>query len=46
MDASIWIMEGLRLKEVSPGTYKMIALPLSIVGCEALPLRVLLEVDA
>jgi arylformamidase len=46
MDASIWIMEGLRLKEVSPGTYKMIALPLSMVGCEALPLRVLLEVDA
>ena len=39
----IWIMEGLRLKEVPEGTYELMALPLKIVGVEALPLRVLLK---
>lgn len=39
----IWIIEGLRLKEVPEGTYELIALPLKIVGVEALPLRVLLK---
>lgn len=43
MDASIWIIEGLRLAAVSPGTYHMIALPLSIPNMDALPLRVVLE---
>ena len=35
MNASIWIVEGLRLKDVTPGSYRMIALPLSLLGCEA-----------
>jgi arylformamidase len=46
MDASIWIIEGLRLADVPPGNYTMIALPLSIPNLDALPLRVLLEEKA
>lgn len=42
MDRKILIIEGLRLKEVKQGLYHMIALPLSIQGVDALPLRVLL----
>ena len=46
MHASIWIIEGLRLADVPPGTYTMIALPLSIPNMDALPLRILLEEKA
>jgi arylformamidase len=42
MDQNILIIEGLRLKDVPEGVYQMIALPLSIPGVDALPLRVLL----
>jgi len=38
----ITIIEGLRLKEVKEGTYFMYALPLKIVGSDALPLSVIL----
>lgn len=37
MNAGIIILEGLRLKEVPEGIYKMITLPLKIVGVESLP---------
>lgn len=36
------IIEGLRLRDVSPGEYDMIAAPLKIVGIDAAPARVLL----
>ncbi len=39
---SIIIIEGLRLKSVDAGRYKMIALPLNIKNVEALPARVIL----
>jgi arylformamidase len=45
MNASVIILEGLRLKNVHPGSYTMIALPLSIEGVEALPVRALLSQD-
>lgn len=45
MQANILILEGLRLKEVRPGTYQMVALPLAMNGLDALPLRVLLEAN-
>lgn len=43
LGADIFIIEGLRLKEVPPGKYELMALPLKIIGVEALPLRVLLK---
>lgn len=36
------ILEGIRLKLVEPGQYKLIALPLKIVGAEASPVRAIL----
>ncbi|MFD2656420.1 cyclase family protein [Gracilibacillus thailandensis] len=38
----IIIVEGLRLKDVLPGEYFMVAAPLKLVGTEAAPARVLL----
>jgi kynurenine formamidase len=42
MNAGILILEGLRLKDIQPGYYQMIALPLSIPNVDALPVRALL----
>jgi len=39
------ILEGIQLKEVPQGTYKMTCLPLKIDGVEALPVRAILEND-
>jgi arylformamidase len=44
MNAGIIILEGLRLKAIPEGTYRMIALPLSIPNVDALPVRAFLEV--
>ncbi len=38
----IHILEGLRLKEIIPGRYTLIAAPLNIAGVEAAPVRALL----
>ncbi|WP_067620160.1 cyclase family protein [Alicyclobacillus acidiphilus] len=38
----IVIIEGLRLKDVSPGEYFMVALPLKMTGIDAAPARVVL----
>jgi len=43
MNHNILILEGLRLKDVPAGTYHMIALPLSIPGMDALPVRAILR---
>jgi arylformamidase len=43
LGANIFIIEGLRLKEVPEGRYELMALPLKIIGVEALPMRVLLK---
>lgn len=43
MNHNILILEGLRLKDVPAGTYHMIALPLSIPGMDALPVRAMLR---
>lgn len=42
MQASIYIVEGLRLQNTVAKTYQMLALPLSIPGMDALPLRAIL----
>jgi arylformamidase len=43
LSQDIFIIEGLRLKDIVPKTYQMICLPLKIEGVEALPVRCLLE---
>lgn len=43
MHKNIWIIEGLRLKDVIQKTYQCIALPTFILKSDALPLRVILH---
>jgi len=43
MNHDIYIIEGLRLKDVPPGNYKFTALPIYILESDALPLRVLIH---
>ncbi|UED67161.1 MULTISPECIES: cyclase family protein [Brevibacillus] len=40
--AGIVVIEGLRLRDVPPGLYFMVAAPLKLVGTDAAPARVLL----
>jgi len=42
LDNDIYIIEGLRLKAVKQGVYKMICLPLKIIGVEAALARIVL----
>lgn len=44
MKQNIHIIEGLRLKDVPEGTYRMIALPIRMPGSDALLLSIILEV--
>jgi arylformamidase len=39
---NVIVLEGINLKEIKPGNYKMIAPPLKIKGAEASPVRALL----
>jgi len=43
LSEGIVIIEGVDLREVTPGLYNMIALPLKIGGCDGAPARVVLE---
>jgi arylformamidase len=43
MNHHIIILEGLRLQSVPEGIYQMIALPISIPGMDALPVRAILR---
>ena len=43
LQAGVWVIEGLDLREVGEGRYDMVALPLKLVGSDASPLRVLLR---
>ena len=43
LQAGVWVIEGLDLREVGEGRYEMVALPLKLVGSDASPLRVLLR---
>ncbi|OGB96923.1 hypothetical protein A3F06_00830 [candidate division TM6 bacterium RIFCSPHIGHO2_12_FULL_36_22] len=42
LEKGITILEGLRLEHVEPGTYKLICLPLALIGVDAAPARALL----
>ncbi|MGE0471631.1 MAG: cyclase family protein [Nitrospira sp.] len=39
----VWIIEGLDLTHVEPGTYEMVCLPLRIVGADGAPARAVLR---
>lgn len=41
--AGIWIIEGLNLSSIQPGTYELICLPLRIVGSDGAPARAILR---
>jgi arylformamidase len=46
LGAGIWIIEGLNLSQVQPGTYELICLPLKIAGGDGAPARALLRKTA
>ena len=43
LDAGICVIEGLALQHIAPGQYELLCLPLSIVGSDGAPARVLLR---
>ncbi len=43
LSADIWIIEGLNLSSVEPGTYELICLPLRITGGDGAPSRAILR---
>jgi len=43
LGAGIVIIEGLNLRDVEPGRYDLICLPLRVVGCDGAPARVVLR---
>ena len=43
LNAGIWIIEGLNLKEVSPGPVDLVCLPLKILGGDGAPARALVR---
>ena len=43
LEAGIWIIEGLDLSQVEPGTYELICLPLKIADSDGAPARAILR---
>jgi len=43
LSSGIWIIEGLKLSDVTPGKYDLICLPLRIVGGDGAPARAILK---
>jgi arylformamidase len=43
LGAGIWLIEGLNLSEVKPGTYELVCLPLRVVGADGAPARAILR---
>jgi arylformamidase len=41
--AGVWIIEGLNLKDVEPGDYELICLPLKMMGSDGAPARAVLR---
>ena len=46
LEAGILIIEGLDLSRIEPGTYRLMCLPLKIVGSDGAPARVLLQEES
>lgn len=45
LQAKVVILEGLNLLEVAPGSYRLICLPLKVIGVEGISARAVLEVQ-
>lgn len=43
LGAGIWIIEGLNLSSIAPGSYDLICLPLKLVGADGAPARAVLR---
>jgi len=43
LGAGIWVIEGLNLKDVEPGEYELVCLPLKLMGAEGSPARAILR---
>ncbi len=43
LEAGIWIVENLDLREIAPGDWELICLPMKILGCDGAPARVLMR---
>ena len=43
LQAGIWIIEGLILRDVEPGEYELVCLPLKIIGGDGAPARAVLR---
>jgi arylformamidase len=43
LEAGIWIIEGLNLKDVAPGEYELACLPLKLMGSEGAPARAIIR---
>jgi arylformamidase len=43
LGAGIWVIEGLNLEHVEPGSYEMVCLPLKLVGADGAPARAALR---
>jgi arylformamidase len=43
LGAGIWIIEGLNLRGVDPGSYDLVCLPLKLMGAEGSPARAILR---
>jgi arylformamidase len=41
--AGIWLIEGLNLRHVQPGSYELVCLPLKMIGSDGAPARVVLR---
>jgi len=43
LGAGIWVMEGLVLRDIEPGNYELVCLPLKWVGVEGAPARAIVR---
>ena len=43
LGAEVWIVEGLNLAKIKPGTYEFVCLPLKLLGADGAPARALLR---
>ena len=43
LGAEVWVIEGLNLANVKPGSYELVCLPLKIVGADGAPARAILR---
>jgi arylformamidase len=43
LGAGIWVIEGINLAAVEPGTYELVCLPVKILGADGSPARAVLR---